>query len=242
VDSGRVGRVSAGCRMVVHDFRRRLLGPVVLGSARSPLGDGSNQHDSVDSRVGRVVGPTVPRQPVRTELADGHPFYVRGEHPGRIEGLATGSRTTPATVTALSAAIRFRLIRPPVSRHACHRARKDAGRHEERVPVETKRPAIPKASRRTLAVTRWNVPRPLAVGVDHASATVIHREGAFGTGRVLRAHRAAVLGRGPRQLPRCGGRSTCGRHFRVKHDRLVQMKQRYDPGNFFRLNQNIAPA
>jgi hypothetical protein len=40
----------------------------------------------------------------------------------------------------------------PFPRHACHRARKDARRHEERIPVETSRPAIPKAWPRNLAV------------------------------------------------------------------------------------------
>jgi hypothetical protein len=30
--------------------------------------------------------------------------------------------------------------------------------------------------------------------------------------------------------------------FGMNYDRLVQVKQRYDPGNFFRLNQNIAAA
>ena len=30
--------------------------------------------------------------------------------------------------------------------------------------------------------------------------------------------------------------------FGLNYDRLVQVKQRYDPGNFFRLNQNIAPV
>jgi hypothetical protein len=40
----------------------------------------------------------------------------------------------------------------PFPRHACHRARKDARRHEVRIPVDTSRPAIPKAWSRTLAV------------------------------------------------------------------------------------------
>ena len=29
---------------------------------------------------------------------------------------------------------------------------------------------------------------------------------------------------------------------RLKYDRLVALKRKYDPTNFFRLNQNIAPA
>ena len=30
--------------------------------------------------------------------------------------------------------------------------------------------------------------------------------------------------------------------FGVNHDRLTQVKRKYDPDNFFRLNQNIEPA
>jgi hypothetical protein len=29
---------------------------------------------------------------------------------------------------------------------------------------------------------------------------------------------------------------------RIKYDRLVALKTKYDPTNFFRLNQNIAPG
>jgi Berberine and berberine like len=51
-----------------------------------------------------------------------------------------------------------------------------------------------------------------------------------------------VLGRGLRQLPRVRRAINVCATLRVNYDRLVQVKQCHDPGNFFRLNQNIAPA
>jgi FAD/FMN-containing dehydrogenase len=36
--------------------------------------------------------------------------------------------------------------------------------------------------------------------------------------------------------------ATIRENYRQNHDRLVQVKNRYDPTNLFRLNANIAPS
>jgi hypothetical protein len=53
-----------------------------------PFGDGAEEGEGVAGRVGLLVGPDEPGQPVAAEHIGRHPRYVGREHAGGVEGLA----------------------------------------------------------------------------------------------------------------------------------------------------------